>query len=275
MKKIIPIVILSLLVSISCSKQTRYAVTTEDPIEISGCRATLKASGKNGDSKKITEKGFCYSADKIPEYIDNTSPSTNGFVDLFEAEVKGLKPNTQYNVKAYTKFSDGTTLLGNLITFQTNGIYMPGDQGPAGGIIFYTDQSSSSAKYFEVIVNASPSYAWGCYGTELSSISLITGSGLANSNSILSNCGSNTAAAYCINLVSNGFSDWYLPSIAELGSLYSFSKSNPDRINARQYWSSSQWDANQAYGIDFAASSSWVKINKTSSYPVIAIRSFN
>jgi hypothetical protein len=275
MKKLFALTLfMTMLFIYSCSKEKRFAIATEPPIEVSACRATLKATGKNGTSKKISEKGFCFVTSGTPFYDDNTSPSTNGFVDLFEAEVKGLLPNTQYFVRAYTKLSDGTIIYGSQIDFRTNGVYMPGDKGPAGGIIYATDNASSTAKFSEAIVSTTQTYSWGCYGNELSSLNL-TGSGLSNSNSIQSSCGSDNAASYCLNLTMNGFSDWYLPSAGELSLMYSFSKSNGDAFPAKQYWSSSQWDANLAYGVDFAGSSSWVKINKNSSTNVIAVRNFN
>ncbi len=57
-----------------------------------------------------------------------------------------------------------------------------------------------------------------------------------------------TAAAYCYNLVSNGKSDWYLPSQLELGVLYTNRASiSIDTTATGIYWSSSENSAANAY----------------------------
>ncbi|MEI6021333.1 MAG: hypothetical protein WCR21_09415, partial [Bacteroidota bacterium] len=221
----------------------------------------------------ISEKGFCYSSTDIPNIDDNRTPSTNGFVDLFEAEIKGLLANTTYQVRAYTKFSDGAVVMGDVNQFSTNGVYMVGDKGPNNGVIISTDNASAT-KYLEAIVTNIPSYPWGCAGTDIGSLSL-TGSGASNSNIIKNICGSNTAAAYCLNLSVNGVGGWYLPSISELSYLYSCAKNNPGIIPAYQYWSSSHWDGNLGYGVDLTSTSDWKKFNKSSALRVVAVKGFN
>ncbi len=275
MKKITyPFLILILLINLSCSKESRFAIDTEDPIEVSACRATFKATGKNGGSKKITEKGFCYSTTGNPTISDNPTPSTNGFVDLFEAEATGLKANTSYQIRAYTKFSDGSVVMGDLNEFTTNGVYMVGDIGPNNGIIISANQASTSNKYLEAIVTNMPSYGWGCSSNAINGTSMV-GSGLSNSILIKSNCGSNTAAAYCLDLSVNGVTGWYLPSITELSSLYNTSKSYPDLIPSGRYWSSSQINANEAYSVDLGSNSEWKTTSKSTSLRVVAVKGFN
>jgi len=273
MKKTTYLIFTIIFFQLSCSKESRFAIDTEDPIEVSACRATFKATGKNGGSKKITEKGFCYSTSGNPSISDNPTPSTNGFVDLFEAEATGLIANTTYQIRAYTKFSDGSVVMGDLNEFTTNGVYMVGDIGPNNGVIISANQSSSSEKYLEAIVTNIPSYGWGCSGTPINGTSMV-GSGLSNSTLIKSNCGSNTAAAYCLDLSVNGVKGWYLPSITELSSLYNTSKSYPDLIPTGRYWSSSQVDANEAYSVDLGSDSNWKKTSKNTSLRVVAVKGF-
>ncbi len=266
------IALISLCGLLSCSKETRFAIDTEDPTDVSACRATFKATGKNGGNNKISEKGFCYSSTDIPGINDNRTPSTSGFVDTFEAEVKGLIPNTSYQVRAYTKFSDGSVVMGDVNQFSTNGVYVVGDKGPNNGVVIAVDNASVT-KYLEAIVSNIPSYQWGCYGTDIANLGF-SGSGASNSNIIKNICGSNTAAAYCLNLSVNGVSGWYLPSITELSNLYTCAKNNPGLIPSNQYWSSSQWDGNQAYGIDLTSTSDWKKFNKNTALRVVAVKAF-
>ena len=76
------------------------------------------------------------------------------------------------------------------------------------------------------------------------------GNGKSNTNSIIAVQGSgNYAAAFCENLILNGYSDWYLPSLDELNILYL----NRSIINANfmgsnwNYWSSTEGNLENAW----------------------------
>ena len=57
---------------------------------------------------------------------------------------------------------------------------------------------------------------WGCQGTLIGTTDVI-GSGLTNTQLIVNGCSqAGTAAKICNDLVLNGYSDWYLPSLAEM-----------------------------------------------------------
>ena len=58
------------------------------------------------------------------------------------------------------------------------------------------------------------------------------------------------AAKLCKAYKSGGFTDWYLPSKAELNQLY-LHKNKVGGLEATNYWSSTESDQNNAYDQEF------------------------
>ncbi|MBU0489417.1 MAG: DUF1566 domain-containing protein [Bacteroidetes bacterium] len=86
---------------------------------------------------------------------------------------------------------------------------------------------------------------WGGYGVLVNAASMTDGR--SNTNSIVSTLGTGDYAAYlCDTLTAYGFADWYLPSVEELNSLYSY-KDSIGGFLASYYWSSSEIDENYAW----------------------------
>lgn len=116
---------------------------------------------------------------------------------------------------------------------------------------------------------------WGCGQTAMNSTESGIGYGAANTVAIISGCAdAGIAARMCDDLVLNGFSDWYLPSIDELDLLYQNLYINGiGSFNQQYYWSSTEYNAASALRFNFSsqATSNFIK-----SYPhnVRAIRSF-
>lgn len=149
-------------------------------------------------------------------------------------------------------------------------IYQPGDFGYAEGqthgiIVSIIDQSSGAP--------------WGCSNQSISGTSDAIGSGLNNTNAIVTACSEPmTAARICFDLELNGYSDWYLPSINELQQLYNnhilisaaaYSNGGSHFMNSTNYWSSSEYDSSLAKA-GFGGFTS----GKTSEYAVRAVRAF-
>jgi hypothetical protein len=93
---------------------------------------------------------------------------------------------------------------------------------------------------------------WGCYGTDISGADgQAIGTGAQNTLDIV-NAGCGGAAQACADLVLNGYSDWFLPSLYELQQLYN----NRIAIGGFQnsaYWSSSENGSNVAWVFDFSS----------------------
>ena len=148
-----------------------------------------------------------------------------------------------------------------------------------GGIIFYLDGNGGgliAAPTDQATVNDFPD--WGCIGTVISGADgLILGTGAQNTIDIENGCiTSGTAADICSNLVLDGFSDWFLPSIGELEIMYLNigTGSNIGNFVSTKYWSSTEKDETYAWSWEF--SSGYQDYNsKTSNKYVRAIRAFS
>lgn len=267
--------ILMILLIASCNKKKRYAVTTSNPINIKATSATFVGTFLNPNDK-ITEKGFCYHPDRIPVYNDNNITLENGTRDDYEIEVKNLKANTSYYIRAYSKLNDGTLLYGNIVQFSTNNEYVLGDKGPAGGIIFYIN-SFAGKKYFEAIGTQGTKKEFGCLIQSVNTSRLL-GEGINNTIALFQNCGNNTAAGFCENLVLNGYNDWCLPTISDLSALYEYYYDNNISFSDKTFWSSSDYGnstfVTHAFTLDFSNGTE-VGILKSENLDIIAIRYFN
>ena len=147
-----------------------------------------------------------------------------------------------YNGRAWYFFD-------NIPAFPQPGIFYP----PAGGVIIYLDVSGLHG-IVAASSNLEPDNAitWGCPGFNIPGAQFSAiGTGQSNTNAILSACpNAGIAARLADQLVLNGFSDWYLPSVDELQAIY-MQKAFLPGINNEIYWSSTQVSTGMAKGINF------------------------
>jgi len=150
-----------------------------------------------------------------------------------------------------------------------------------GGIIAYFLQSGDpgyDANVRHGIIAApsdqSTAAVWGCYGTSISGADgTALGTGAQNTIDIENACTtSGTAADICANLVSGGYSDWFLPSKDELTKLY-LNKTVIEGFSNAYYWTSSEVNSNYAWALDFN-SGSHGQGGKLDLYRVRAVRVF-
>lgn len=89
-----------------------------------------------------------------------------------------------------------------------------------GGIIFYLDNSGEHGLI--ALQNDLGTAEWGCSANEMPIAQGHTiGTGKTNTQAIVDYCNEDVfAAKLCADLVQNGYDDWYLPSIDELGLVY-------------------------------------------------------
>jgi hypothetical protein len=84
-----------------------------------------------------------------------------------------------------------------------------------------------------------------------------------------------SAARICSDLVIGGYSDWYLPSRDELSLLFA-NKEAIGGLGGYAYWSSSEGDSNNAWGVIFDGWNAGAQINDLKDFQinVRAVRSF-
>ena len=193
-------------------------------------------------------------ANGIPVYVESqtSSTNTNGLVSLkigggflVSGSFSTINwANGPFFIKTETDLSGGTNYsnlnISQLLTVpyaffaQISGNPISGDQGDVGvgfahyigeqyggGVIFHLWRDSLDLEHGLIadLNDLSISQAWS--NVMPSDNALSTWDGLSNSNSIVAQVGhTNSAAKLCLDLVSGGHSDWYLPSISEIRLLW-------------------------------------------------------
>jgi hypothetical protein len=159
--------------------------------------------------------------------------------------------------------------------------YRIGDKGPAGGYIFFDKGNNFGGwRYLE----AAPGdfvdrVEWGLMSVAVEGTASELGAGKQNTQHLVQLLDEyremDRAAQYCVRLNYNGFNDWFLPSIAELNLMYQNLYSVIGvGFRADWYWSSSQFGAYGAWGLNFSDGAQYGNLAKTNTCFVRAIRTF-
>ncbi len=288
---VIVLLIIFTLINTSCKKEAKSSApttsnsTTSLPTLnttslslITGSSAMSGGNITNDGGASITQRGVCWNTTGNPSISDSITNDGAG-TGIFTSSITGLTANSTYYVRAYASNSSGTA-YGNEITFLANSsiaignsyqggiiayVLQPGDPGyvastPHGIIAATTDQSTGII--WDNGSNISISATQGAFGT-----------GNANTNAIVASQGNASyAAKLCFDLVSGGFSDWYLPSAVELNKLY-INRAAIGGFANGIYWSSSEYTYEGAYSQNFSTGNQ-SPTGKIYTWRVRAIRSF-
>ena len=148
-----------------------------------------------------------------------------------------------------------------------------------GGIIAYVDNSGRhgliAAPTDQAYYPASLA-PWGCSGTTVGATGTAIGTGMSNTTKILAGCATaGIAARVARNYTGGGYTDWYLPSIDELGQLYAnrIIIGNFDLTASGIYWSSTEYNSTDAW-INVFFFYTQINYGKTNTIEVRAVRSF-
>ena len=253
-------------------------VTTKTISSITQTTATSGGSVSNDGGATITAKGVCWSNTTSIPTINNSITTNGAGAGTFSSSLTGLTSNTTYYVRAYATNSAGTA-YGSATSFTTSASTLSVGQRYQGGIIAYIFRSGDSGYIagqthglIATTSNQSTGAQWGCSGTSISTITSF-GTGQTNTTSIVNGCStSGIAARICNDLVSGGYSDWYLPSYYELEKLY-INRALIGGFSSTYYLSSSQLSSTEVYGINFSDGYGYA-LGKISALYVRAIRKF-
>lgn len=220
------------------------SISTDDVTNISYYTAVSGGSISDDGGCPVTEKGVCWSYNTSPT-IGNYKTTEGAGNGTFVSNITGLYANRTYYVRAYATNSVGTVYgPEKVFTSATPSTPYIG-QNYAGGIVFYLDGTGNHG------LVCSPSdqggYNWGCEGASIPT-SNDFGTGATNTAAMVASCAeANTAAKICDNLTLNGYSDWFLPSSAELSLMFSNlgTRGLGNFTIGYQYNTSSQADANR------------------------------
>jgi len=168
---------------------------------------------------------------------------------------------------------DGYDCEGNLL------IYVGAEA--ESGIVFYYDSIGD----FGLVVASEDigSYEWGCYGLSVNGSDLTAlGTGYQNTLNIVAGCSETPiAASEALAYESEGFDDWYLPSLNELYEIYNTigyggieGNLGGLALNGDNYWSSTEGSSHGAGGVGLDVGTGYFDYPKFATYIVRPIRAF-
>jgi len=169
----------------------------------------------------------------------------DGSCDMSSTDVFGCTDSTGYNYNPLATINNGDCVMlhsGELVE---------------GGIVFYVDETGQHG-LVAAMEDLTSTYEWGCYGTSIvGADGTAIGTGYQNTLDIVAGCsGTNIAAFNALNEITDGYTDWYLPSKDELVEMYNTigqggPEDNIGGFSNSYYWSSSESNGNGALTVGF------------------------
>jgi hypothetical protein len=231
----------------------------------------IRAYGETGTAIPL----FDVSKSDVRVYQSNSSTFSRSASDGFTISNQNFG---QFTLTFDTPVSQSTAvyrLTLEVLPHDVNMIrYNIGDTGPGGGVVFLLPNSigNNTGLYFEATTSHVSINAW-CDTWPIDipqAIGSGIGSGRSNTNAITSICGTGAAvSATQYNNVVAG--DWFLPSSAELSSLFN---SGISGFSSSQYWASDQIDPDDARIVSWPSGITG-GMPKIAGLPVIPVRTFS
>ena len=269
----------------TCQAQLPSVITIAESFKTSSS-AVLNGYAFHDGGSPITAKGIVWGTSSSPT-LNNSFSVETGDTGSISSTVLGISANTTYFFRAYATNVVGTA-YGQNLTFTTDSIGAPQNLaiGDAfgGGIVAYIFQPGDAgyvsgeihgiicATADENTVNTRVGY--GCDNILVGASGTAIGTGATNTQAAVNNCGSNLGAfGLCVNKTTNGYSDWFLPSMDELYKVY-LVQNQIGGFTVRKYWTSTEASGTLGRVLDMSTGSFGGANPKGNPEMVRAIREF-
>lgn len=252
-------------------------ITTTAMSEVSGRGATSGGNVIRAGSSPVTASGVCYSTSPNPKIENGTVITNTAGTASFTSTLTGLTKNSVYYLRAYATNSAGTS-YGEEVVFEAAvkvGAYYQ------GGTVAYVYASGdkgydANIEHGYTISILTTSYAWANPSKAASGTTNQAGDGPTNTNYIVLQIGTTAipyAAKICDDLVVGSYSDWFLPSLGDMGFIQR-GTSTIAGIGSGLNWTSTQASSTTAYAVGIDSGAAFGTPTKTTSYGVVAARFF-
>jgi hypothetical protein len=208
---------------------------------ISSITASGALSGGNVVSDgglAVTARGVVFDTISNPTLSSGITSDSSG-LGSYVSTITGLTPLTTYYLRAYATNSLGTS-YGNEISFSTSTVNIGDTYG--GGVVFYIDATGRHGLVCAPYDQGGSNW----YG----------------------------AVSICENLILNGYNDWFLPSISELGLMYTY-RHQLGNFTSTRYWSSTEMNSSSAWYMSFSPGvGSGGSLKADNFYQIRSVRAF-
>jgi hypothetical protein len=248
------------------------AISTSSVETIASTTSVCGGNVTNDGGAPIINKGLVWSTNPMPTILNDSvsgGTGTGSFTNL----IKGLSPNTRYYIRGFATNLAGTS-YGNQLVFNTiNSSAIAIGQIQQGGVIIYVDATGQHG-LVAAQSDQSAGAEYGCRTILFSANGIAIGTGNQNTSRILNFCTTpGIAAKICSDLVLNGFSDWFLPSVDELNQMY-LNRVTIEGFNPVNYVSSTEDGANNCRFQHFGNGATGSGTKGGLNFRVRAVRSF-